>query len=172
MKIILIGYMASGKSLIGSNLAKILKVNYVDLDQYIEKKECQSIKNIFSDKGDVFFRKIENKYLSEILSTNESLVLSLGGGTPCFSNNLELIKKNSETISFYLNVSVNELSNRLSNDKANRPLVNHMKTKEDMLEFVGKHLFERVPYYNQADYKINANNSKEKIIEDILLQLF
>ena len=172
MKIILIGYMASGKSLIGSELAKILDMNFIDLDEYIEEKEGNSIKEIFSQKGNIFFRKIENTYLKEILGSKDNLVLSLGGGTPCFTNNLELIQETAEARSIYLNVSVKELSKRLIVDKENRPLVTHIKTEEDMLEFVGKHLFERLSFYNQANYMVEANNSKEKILEDILFNLF
>ena len=172
MKIILIGYMASGKSLIGSELAKILDMNFIDLDEYIEEKEGNSIKEIFSEKGNIFFRKIENTYLKEILGSKDNLVLSLGGGTPCFTNNLELIQETAEARSIYLNVSVKELSKRLIVDKENRPLVTHIKTEEDMLEFVGKHLFERLSFYNQANYMVEANNSKEKILEDILFNLF
>jgi len=164
--------MASGKSLIGSELAEILGVNFIDLDEYIEDNEGNSIKEIFSEKGNIFFRKIENSHLKEILSSKENLVLSLGGGTPCFTNNLELIQRTTEAKSIYLNVSVTDLSKRLIKDKLNRPLVAHIQTEEDMLEFVGKHLFERLPFYNQADYKIDANNAKEKILEDILFKLF
>ena len=164
--------MASGKSLIGSELAKILDMNFIDLDEYIEEKEGNSIKEIFSEKGNIFFRKIENTYLKEILESNENFVLSLGGGTPCFGNNLELIQETTEAKSIYLNVSVKELVKRLIVDKENRPLVTHIKTEEDMLEFVGIHLFERLSFYNQANYMVEANNSKEKILEDILFNLF
>ncbi len=172
MKIILIGYMTSGKSLIGSELAKILDMNFIDLDEYIEEKEGDSIKEIFSKKGNIFFRKIENTFLEEILGLKDNLVLSLGGGTPCFANNLELIQRTDEAKSIYLNVSVKELSKRLIVDRENRPLVAHIKTEEEMLEFVGKHLFERLSFYNQANYMVEANNSKEIILEDILFKLF
>ncbi|TYA52507.1 shikimate kinase [Formosa maritima] len=172
MKIILIGYMASGKSLIGNDLAHVLNVKFIDLDHYIENKEGKTIQKIFSEKGEIFFRKIENKYLNDILNSESSLVLSLGGGTPCFSNNLEIIKGCFKSKSIYLNVSVHELSKRLIVEKENRPLVKYVQTEEDMLEFVGKHLFERLPYYNQVDIIINGNNSKEEIIEEILLNLF
>jgi len=164
--------MTSGKSLIGSELAKILDMNFIDLDEYIEEKEGDSIKEIFSKKGNIFFRKIENTFLEEILGLKDNLVLSLGGGTPCFANNLELIQRTDEAKSIYLNVSVKELSKRLIVDRENRPLVAHIKTEEDMLEFVGKHLFERLSFYNQANYMVEANNSKEIILEDILFKLF
>ncbi|GGG60260.1 shikimate kinase [Bizionia arctica] len=171
MKVILIGYMASGKSLIGSELAKILNLEYLDLDQFIEEKEGKTIQKIFLEKGEIFFRKIENSYLNEILSSNKKMVLSLGGGTPCFSNNLKLLTENKDIRSFFLNVPVNELAKRLMNDKNNRPLVKYVTNENDMLEFVGKHLFERLPFYNQANYKVDANKSKGEVIESILNML-
>jgi shikimate kinase len=171
MKVILIGYMASGKSLIGSELAKKIHFEYLDLDRFIEEKEHKTIQEIFLKKGEIFFRKIENYYLKEILSSDKDMVLSLGGGTPCFSNNLELITSNKDVKSFYLNVPVNELANRLMSDKDNRPLVKYVSDENDMLEFVGKHLFERLPYYNQAHYKVDANKPKEQVIEAILNRL-
>ncbi|MCX7550641.1 shikimate kinase [Xanthomarina sp. F2636L] len=172
MKIILLGYMASGKSLVGSELAKILRLEYLDLDQFIEEKEGKTIQKIFLEKGEIFFRKIENSYLEEIISSKENLILSLGGGTPCFTNNLELIKKSKDVTSFFLNVPVNELAKRLMLDKDKRPLVSYVSNENDMLEFVGKHLFERLPFYNQANYKIDGNKAKEEVVEDIITKLF
>ena len=172
MKIILLGYMASGKSLIGSELAEILNVKYIDLDQYIEEIEGKTIQKIFSEKGEIFFRKVENSYLKEIISSNTSMVLSLGGGTPCFSNNLKLLTDNKDLKSIYLDVPVVELAKRLMNDKDKRPLVKYLSNESDMLEFVGKHLFERLPFYNQATYKVDANKSKEEVIEEIIMKLF
>jgi shikimate kinase len=172
MKVILIGYMASGKSLIGNELAKKLNLEYLDLDQFIEENEGKTIQDIFLDKGEIFFRKIEHSYLKEITSLNKNMVLSLGGGTPCFSNNLELITKNKNIKSFFLNVPVNVLAKRLMNDKDKRPLVKYVTDENDMLEFVGKHLFERLPFYNQANYKVDANKPKEEVIEAIIIKLF
>ena len=126
MKIVLLGYMASGKSLIGRELAKVLKMDYLDLDDFIEKNEGKSIEKIFLEKGEIFFRKIENSYLQALISSKNNLVLSLGGGTPCFTNNLELLKNNKEITTFFLNVPVSELAKRLMSDKENRPLVKYV----------------------------------------------
>ena len=172
MKIVLLGYMASGKSLIGRELAKILKLDYLDLDDFIEKNEGKSIEKIFLEKGEVFFRKIEYSYLQTLISSNNNLVLSLGGGTPCFTNNSELLKNNTEITTFFLNVPVSELAKRLIRDKENRPLVKYVPNETDMLEFVGKHLFERLPFYNQAHFKIDANKPKEEVVESIIMKLF
>ncbi|HCY82422.1 MAG TPA: shikimate kinase, partial [Xanthomarina gelatinilytica] len=108
------------------------------------------------EKGEIFFRKIENSYLQALISSKNNLVLSLGGGTPCFTNNLELLKNNKEITTFFLNVPVSELAKRLMSDKENRPLVKYVSNETDMLEFVGKHFFERLPFYNQAHFKMDA----------------
>lgn len=172
MKIVLLGYMASGKSLIGRELAKVLKMDYLDLDDFIEKNEGKSIEKIFLEKGEIFFRKIENSYLQALISSKNNLVLSLGGGTPCFTNNLELLKNNKEITTFFLNVPVSELAKRLMSDKENRPLVKYVSNETDMLEFVGKHLFERLPFYNQVHFKMDANKPKEEVVESIITKLF
>ncbi|MEO8932932.1 MAG: shikimate kinase [Xanthomarina sp.] len=172
MKIILIGYMASGKSLIGRELAKVLNCEFLDLDNFIEEKESKTISKIFLEKGEIFFRKIENSYLKEVLSSKKKIVLSLGGGTPCFSNNLKLILESEDVQSIFLNVPINELAKRLMLDKTNRPLVEYVTNENDMLEYVGKHIFERLAFYNQATFKIDANKAKEEVVEDILVKLF
>ncbi|NIK92946.1 shikimate kinase [Mangrovimonas sp. CR14] len=172
MKIILMGYMASGKSLIGRQLAKDLSVAFIDLDHYIEQKEAKSIGEIFFEKGEIYFRKREHFYLKELLEGSEKFVLSLGGGTPCFSNNAELLFDKNHLNSFFLNVPLSELLPRLMKEKSQRPLISHIHSEEEMAEFIGKHLFERLPFYNRADHKINANQNVDKVIEDIVVKLF
>jgi len=173
MVVILLGYMTSGKSTIGKILAKKLNFNFIDLDTYIEEKEETTIANIFETKGEIYFRKLESINLQEVISSYENTVLSLGGGTPCYANNLDVILKAKNTTSIYLKASLGELVKRIEREKQLRPLVNHLNSKDEMLEFVGKHLFERSNYYSQANVVINTDNkSLEKIIEDIILQLF
>ena len=89
MKIVLLGYMASGKSTIGKQLSKKLSVQFLDLDDYISEKEQMSISEIFDKKGEVYFRLIEHKYLKAVLEKEEDFILSLGGGTPCYANNMK-----------------------------------------------------------------------------------
>ena len=84
MNIIILGYMGSGKSIIGRELSLKVNKKFIDLDSYIEEKEKDSISNIFQNNGDLYFRKQESKYLKEILKNNNDLVLSVGGGTPCY----------------------------------------------------------------------------------------
>jgi len=173
MKIILLGYMASGKSTIGRLLAKIVDFRFIDLDLFIENKEEMTISEIFTKKGEVYFRKIENIYLKELLSNYNNCVISLGGGTPCYSNNMDLIMSNKETVCFYLKTSINEIVIRLMNEKEQRPLVAQIESEESLKEFVGKHLFERNPFYLRSDFIINTDQkSKDNIVEEIVFKLF
>ena len=99
MNIVLIGYMGSGKSLIGPYLAKKIKYKFIDLDKYIETKKSKSIHDIFKDSGDIYFRKIESQLLNDCLLNNSNIILSVGGGTPSYNNNMSLINSNNN-ISF------------------------------------------------------------------------
>ncbi|RNC80161.1 MAG: shikimate kinase [Winogradskyella sp.] len=172
MIIVLMGYMGSGKSLIGSHLSKVIDFDYIDLDDYISEKEASSISELFENKGEIFFRKIETKYLKELLDKKSNLVISLGGGTPCYSNNLELILRNDTIQSFYLKASILTLTERLISEKSKRPLLSHISSKSEIQEFIGKHLFERSQFYSQSNYTIVTDNkSVEAIIEDILFHL-
>jgi shikimate kinase len=173
MKIILMGYMGSGKSTIGLQLANILGFTFVDLDAYIEAKESSSIPELFKSKGEIYFRKKESSYLKELLNTNESSVIALGGGTPCYGINLQLILETDNAKSVYLKLSIPSLVKRLELEKSKRPLISHLKTQEELTEFIGKHLFERSPYYSQANEIIIADEkSVDDIVEAIILKLF
>lgn len=172
MNIVLIGYMASGKSKIGVELAKMLNYTFQDLDNVIEKGEDKTIKEIFSDSGELYFRKKEKEYLDILVKNSSNTIISLGGGTPCYYDTMEKLLANKDIKTVYLNVSIPVLVNRLNNEKSKRPLISHIKTDDLLMEFIGKHLFERASYYNMSEVKINANGKIEDIIEDILLQLF
>ncbi|NVK53449.1 MAG: shikimate kinase [Flavobacteriaceae bacterium] len=170
MEIVLLGYMGSGKSTIGKYLAKKLDLQFVDLDEYIEAKENQSISNIFKEKGEIYFRFQEATYLKEFITINFNYVLALGGGTPCYADNTNSLK-NSKAISFYLKATIPTLLQRLENEKENRPLIVDLKP-EELTEFIGKHLFERAPFYEQATSKISIDNKNpEEICLDIITQL-
>lgn len=167
MKIVLLGYMASGKSAVGKILAKKLNVQFIDLDSFIEEREQISIKEIFEMKGEIYFRKKEGEYLLELLNLNESSVISLGGGTPCYGNNMDFIK--NKAISFYLKASIDTIFDRLKNETSQRPLVASIGT-ENLKEYIAKHLFERAPYYDKADHTISVNQkSVNQVIDEILL---
>ena len=168
MNIILLGYMGVGKSLIGQHLSKILNQKFIDLDEYIATKKSKSIHDIFKDSGDIYFRKIESQFLSDFLLNNTNIILSVGGGTPCYNNNISLINSN-ENISVYLKNRNVELAKRLFQIKEHRPLISDIESEEKMIEFVSKHLFEREVFYNQATIKIDCHgNDVNTICKEII----
>ncbi|NJX15734.1 shikimate kinase [Tamlana crocina] len=172
MIIILIGYMASGKSSIGKRLAKKLNYKFVDLDDYIEDKENLSVSKIFKKKGEVYFRKQESHYLKKLLKKDKNMILAVGGGTPCYSDNMKLILGADEVKSIYLKASLPTLANKLMEKKAKRPLIAHIETLEAMTEFIGKHLFERMPFYEQAETHVSIDGKdKDEVTEEVAEKL-
>ncbi|HLV62903.1 shikimate kinase [Galbibacter sp.] len=168
--IVLIGYMGSGKSTVGKVLAKQLQKDFIDFDKYIEAKENQNIPEIFKQKGEVYFRKKEAQYLGELLEDNSKAVVSLGGGTPCFGNNMQTIIETSPNV-YYLKLSVDTLIDRLKPEKSYRPLIKDIADK-DLSEFIRKHLFERNFYYLQAHHIINVTQqTPEEIAGEIIEKL-
>ena len=166
------GYMGSGKSTIGRELADVLDFNFIDLDNYIEEKEGYTVSEIFSKNGEIYFRKQESFHLNKIMKTTSNIVLSLGGGTPCYSNNMETIINTENTASVYLKSSIPELYKRLNKSKSERPIINHLRTKEALIEFIGKHLFERAQFYNNSNFTINTDNKTiPEVVEAIVLKL-
>jgi shikimate kinase len=158
--------MASGKSTIGREISKKLDMKFIDLDDYISKREKSSISEIFKVKGEIYFRRIESFYLSEILNSKDRFILSLGGGTPCYSNNMELIL-NSEASSIYIKAGIKTLVSRLTAEKNKRPLVAELED-DKLVEFVAKHLFERRFFYEQASMTVNTEDkSTEEITTEI-----
>ncbi len=165
-KIILLGYMGCGKSTIAKGLSKTINVPFVDLDQYIEEKENLSVSSIFEQHGEIHFRKLENHAFIELLSSAEPMIIGLGGGTPCYANNHELLKGDN-VVSIYLKASIQTLFNRLSFNRSKRPLIAY-KNDEEMKEFIAMHLFERSFYYNQAQFSVSVDDkSVEQTILDI-----
>ncbi|MBA6154588.1 shikimate kinase [Gelidibacter maritimus] len=172
MNIVLIGYMGSGKSSIGKKLSELVNLEFIDLDDYIQEKENLTIPQIFETKGEIYFRKIEYRYLKEVLQRND-IILSLGGGTPCFGNNMDTILNADATHSIYLKSSIPNLVSRLTPEKAHRPLIAHLKSDDELTEFIGKHLFERSFYYNQSNQTVNTDGKNiSAIAEEIVSLLF
>lgn len=170
MKLILMGYMASGKSVIAKYLSKKVGVKNIDLDHYIEQQEGQTIQDIFKNKGEIYFRIIENKYLKELLEEDNDVIIAVGGGTPCYANNIQLIKEKANSI--YLKASIATLLERLLQDQNKRPLVKDI-AKEDLAEFIAKHLFERNDYYDKADQMVLVDNKNmEQITDEIIKKVY
>jgi len=166
-KVILIGYMAVGKTTIAQLLSEKIGLKYVDLDNLIEKKTNLSISELFKLKGEIYFRKIEHEIFKEILSNDENLIISTGGGTPCYADN-HLLLNSENSISIYLKASLSVIIQRLKLEKTTRPLVAG-QSEEELKEFVAKHLFERSYFYNQATFKVGVDNkNSEDIVEEIL----
>lgn len=168
-KIFLVGYMGSGKTSVGAKLAKILKCDFLDLDAFIEEKEGMTVRELFKLKGEIYFRRAESKYLQEIIDQKEIKVISLGGGTPCYGNNMERILSASNAKSVYLKASIPTLTKRLFEERINRPLIAHLDSEELLVEFIGKHLFERSLYYSQSEVTVLTDGkSLDDIISEIL----
>ena len=163
--------MGSGKTIVGKLLSNRIGYRYVDLDNFIELNEKKPIKDIFSSRGEIYFRKIEHQVFENILKTESNFVLATGGGTPCYYNN-HLFLQNLDVTSVYLKTDLDTLINRLKPEIEHRPLFSQIKTDAQLKEFIAKHLFEREYYYNFSKYKI-ATHSKtiDSICEEILLLL-
>lgn len=169
-KIILVGYMAVGKSTIGKIVAEKLKMQWIDLDKIIENKLQLPVLDIFKEKGEIFFRKQEHSEFKKLIESEECLVISTGGGTPCYADN-HLLLNGKEIVSFYLKATIDQLFERLKENSAERPLVAN-QTDAELKEFIAKNLFDRSYYYNQATHKIAVDGkSPETIVEEIIALL-
>jgi shikimate kinase len=146
--IYLIGFMGSGKSFTGHLMSKSFGFNFLDLDQFIVESSKMSIPDIFSNLGEVGFRERESLYLRKTAELKNTMI-SCGGGTPCFNENMAWIKNNG--ISIYLKTSEELLFNRLNKQKSGRPLISNM-TDNELKDYISIKIKEREFYYNQADY--------------------
>ena len=162
--------MGSGKSRVGKALSQCIDIPYIDLDSYIEIQEKSSIKNIFSHRGEVYFRKKERQYLEQLLSQKEPIILALGGGTPCYYDTMDFIV-NSGVVSFYLKASIKTLATRLGNEKKQRPLISYLENEADLQEFIGKHLFERLAFYSKASHIIDVDELTPEVISQKIDEL-
>ena len=155
MKVVLVGYMASGKSSVGKLLAQEMSMDFIDLDEYMEHHLQKTIGDIFSEKGEIFFRKTEHAMLSEVLDQHDNVVLSTGGGTPCYGNNMDLVLEKSDH-SIYLQLPISVLVERVKGEQAQRPLIKDIAIA-DLPEFIGKHLFERRQFYTRAKHTVSCD---------------
>ena len=165
MIVVLVGYMGSGKSTIGQALARELGLPFVDMDSYIENRLEQPVSEVFRTRGELYFRRTEHKLLGELLAEGEPMVLALGGGTPCYAGNMDLVLENTPNV-VYLQLSVGALARRLEHEKSHRPLIAHL-TDEELPEFIGKHLFERSPFYSKAPITIIGEQPAGAVVEEI-----
>jgi len=170
MVISLIGYMGCGKSHISKILSDKINFKLIDLDKEISRRNKLTIPEIFEKKGEIHFRKLEREALEEILASEENVVLSLGGGTPVYYNNIEIINSHSKSV--FLRASVGTLVERLSKQKEKRPLIANI-SEEDLSEFIAKHLFERNAFYSKAQFSINTDGrDPDDIVKEIIEKLY
>lgn len=157
--------MGSGKTTVGKKLANQLDFIFIDLDKYLERKYQSKITELFENKGEDTFRKLEQQCLAE-LSNLDNVVVSTGGGTPCFFDNME--KMNSNGLTIYLEATPSLLKDRLKNAKVERPLLKSATNDDELLSLIERKLSERAIQYKQAHFTINAANAQpDKIAKTI-----
>ena len=167
-RIILIGYMGAGKTTLGKALSKETGIPFYDLDWYIESRMHKRIKEIFDEKGEEGFRKIEHAMLHEVAEF-ENVIISCGGGTPCFFDNMDYLNQQGETV--YLKASPETLQAHLKIGKTVRPLLLN-KTPEEVKLFIKEQLAAREPYYLKAHHIMDVNILDEfKKINDAVATL-
>ncbi|MEJ6698635.1 MAG: shikimate kinase [Flavobacteriaceae bacterium] len=169
--IVVLGYMGCGKTTVSNKLKAILDLPLFDLDQFIENEFEMTISEIFNTKGQIEFRRIENRYLKILLNKKEKSIISLGGGTPCYHDNMDLILKYSKNV-FFINTSAEFLSERLFKERGKRPIIKSINSVSKLKEFISKHLFERIVFYNKANYIIlDSNQGIDHVCKKIIKKL-
>ena len=162
--IVLIGLMGSGKTTIGKKLAEKLNMNFLDTDELIAIKAQKSIKLIFEEEGELFFRDLESEVI-ESVSKQENIVISTGGGAVLKEENINNLKKNG--VLFHLFAPAEELFERIKDD-TERPLINTANPIETLKIIQAN----REIFYGQADFKVNTGEKKAEETADEIIKLF
>ena len=152
-RIILIGYMGAGKTTIGKALSKELGITFYDLDWYIESRMRKTVSEIFAERGEEGFRKIEYNMLHEVAEF-EDVIISCGGGTPCFFDNMDYLNQQGQVV--YLKAEPEVLYKHLQMGRVERPLLKG-KSKEELLTFIKEQLEKREPFYTKAHYTLDVS---------------
>jgi len=160
-RIILIGYMGAGKTTVGKALARELGLPFYDLDWYIESRRHKTVQQLFAEQGEEAFRKIEKALLHE-LAEFEDVVISCGGGTPCFFDNIDYMNQQGQVV--YLKATPEVLYRHLSMARVERPLLKG-KSSEELMAHITAQLAQREPFYSKARYKLDVSllDNYEKI---------
>ena len=152
-RIILIGYMGSGKTTVGKALSKETGMMFYDLDWYIESRMRKTVSQIFAERGEEGFRQIEHNMLHEVAEF-EDVIISCGGGTPCFFDNMDYLNQQGDVV--YLKATPETLYKHLLMAKVERPLLKD-KTSEELIAYITEHLKERAPFYEKARHTLDVN---------------
>ena len=152
-RIILVGYMGSGKTTVGKALSKETGMMFYDLDWYIESRMRKSVSQIFAEKGEDGFRKIEYNMLHEVAEF-EDVIISCGGGTPCFFDNMYYLNQQGDVV--YLKATPETLYKHLLMAKIERPLLKG-KSADELIAYITEHLKERAPFYEKARHILDVN---------------
>lgn len=158
-KVFLVGMPGSGKSRMAKFISSVTDLSYKDLDDEIERTEGKSIKEIFKNHGETYFRNKETKILKNIIEKDKNLIIATGGGTPCFNHNIDLINKSG--LSIFLNTSLDVIVERISR-KNKRPLFQN----KDVEETVKKMFQERIKFYSKSRHHVTKNN-RDKVLSII-----
>lgn len=157
-RIFLIGYMGAGKTTLGRPLSKVMNLEFIDLDNFIEARYHKTVKDIFAEVGEAGFRQIEHRSLEEV-ADYENVVIALGGGTPCFLDNMDIV--NRAGISVYLKPTEEVLLRRLIQGKNKRPLL-ASKSDDEILQFIREQLEWREPYYLRANIVFESSHLENR----------
>lgn len=158
MTLFIIGYMASGKTTFGKALARRTGMEHIDLDFYIEQRFHSTVKDIFATKGEAEFRRIEGAMLREVGEMSD-IVISCGGGTPCFGDNMEYMNSRGTTVC--LQASDDVIADRIIDAGNKRPLIAG-KTRDEILDTIRQHMKVRAPFYDKAKIIISGNRLENK----------
>ena len=164
-RVFLIGYMGSGKTTLGKAFARELKLEFIDLDWYIEARFHKTVSQIFAERGESGFREIERNMLHEV-GEFEDVVIAAGGGTPCFFDNVDYMNRSGKTV--FLTASDEVLFRRLKIGKAKRPLLAN-KSDDELMGTIKSALEKRLPFYEKATYRFDADmlESRSQIRESV-----
>ena len=158
IRIFLSGYMGAGKTTLGKAFARKLNLPFVDLDWYMEERFHKTVGELFVERGEAGFRELEKNMLHEV-GAFENVVISTGGGAPCFFDNMDFMNRNGKTV--FLNVHPDVLFRRLRVAKQQRPILQG-KQDDELKEFIIRALEKRTPFYSQAQYVFNADELEDR----------
>lgn len=158
IRIFLIGYMGAGKTTLGKAFARAMGLTFIDLDWYIEERFHKTIRELFTERGQDAFRDLERRMLHEV-GEFEDVVISVGGGTPCFFDNVDYMNSVGETV--FLDVDIRVLFRRLKIAKHQRPLLDG-KSDEELMQFIQEALQNRLPFYTRAKHTFNGEKLEDR----------